>query len=199
MESLIGLFTGFLGHIIAHDFCEAAPMLSKKLIEAAASRLPSSIRERYLNEWLADLHDQASTVGKIKWALSCLLCARRMQTEEAFDHARRTSFRISLPDGREIDVDVPTFSLVGSLAAAGSVYKKLPQLITRIVTPVGYAMVLATAVSSVFRWRRCGVPDFKKSAALLGDLAHFQSCQVTTYYDGVQRGEPVKVGGAGSN
>jgi hypothetical protein len=76
MGTLTGIFgavaafiTGFVGHVVAHDFCEVAPMLSKKLIEFAASYLPRSIRDRYLEEWRADLQAQPGTVAKLAWSL----------------------------------------------------------------------------------------------------------------------------------
>ena len=83
VSALGAALAGFLGHVAAHDFCEASPRLCKKLINSAALRLAKETRDRYLEEWLADLEEREGVFSKFKHALDCLLCAGRMRRESS--------------------------------------------------------------------------------------------------------------------
>ena len=108
--SVVSAFvSGFVGHIVAHDVCEAVPTFSARLVRAAARSLPSSVRDRYTDEWLADLYEQKGVFAKLKWALGCFKCARRMSREalNAF-HAKSSYVAVFDPDHRiELDAADP--------------------------------------------------------------------------------------------
>jgi hypothetical protein len=76
-EWLVAFGAGFFGHVVAHDFCVVTPMISEKIMEAAASHLPASIRERYCEEWRADLRDQHGALAKLTWSFGCFISALR--------------------------------------------------------------------------------------------------------------------------
>jgi hypothetical protein len=115
VDWLIAFATGFFGNVLAHDFCEVAPMMSKKIIEIAASRLPLSIRDRYLEEWRADLHSQPGMATKLLWSVGCLISTYRLRHEARIDQFRRVSFQIALPRGETVMVNLTTFALMGAL------------------------------------------------------------------------------------
>jgi hypothetical protein len=108
LEWLVAFGAGFFGHVVAHDFCEVTPMISRKIIEAAASRLPASIRERYREEWRADLQAQSGALAKLAWSLGCFRSAWRLRREASIDRSRRTTFNFVLNNGETLTLDVPT-------------------------------------------------------------------------------------------
>ncbi len=68
-------------HVAAHDFCVATPALCKWLISRAVGRLNKDLRERYREEWLADLEERETTYSKLKHAAECFFCARKMSRQ----------------------------------------------------------------------------------------------------------------------
>src|SRR4051794_6233297 len=59
--SVVATLCAFLGavaaHFVAHDAYSRCPRYAQRLIELAARHLPEEERERYQEEWLADLHE----------------------------------------------------------------------------------------------------------------------------------------------
>ena len=110
VEWLVAFGAGFFGHVVAHDFCEVMPMISRKIVEAAASQLPPLIRDRYLEEWHADLREQSGALAKLKWSIGCLICSRRMRRAATLDRRRRTSFELTFDNGETIAANVTTFA-----------------------------------------------------------------------------------------
>jgi hypothetical protein len=104
--------TGFLGNVLAGDFCATAPMTSMKLIEAAAARLPVSIRDRYLEEWRADVDAQQGAIRKVVWALGCFISAYRLRRETFRDRVRRVSHELVLPSGERIVINMATLAFM---------------------------------------------------------------------------------------
>jgi len=108
IDWLIAFGAGFFGHVIAHDFCEVTPMVSQKIIEAAASRLPPPIRDRYLEEWRRDLQDQTGALAKLKWALGCVISTWKMRREATLDVMRRTSVEVTFENGEAFKANLTT-------------------------------------------------------------------------------------------
>lgn len=161
----IAFFTGFFGNVVAHDFCEMAPMLSRKIVEAAAAQLPPTIKDRYLEEWFADLRDRPGTLSKIKWALGCLMCAHRLRREASADQRRSRSIEFGLENGEVLVIDGPSFAVFYSmLRVQFHLSKWLPGR-------VRYAVMVAAVKTSELRWRRCGQPDYRCVVRLLDYVA----------------------------
>jgi hypothetical protein len=80
--SIIGVaIVGFIGHVLAYDFCERAPALARWLLAIAAERLPLANRARYAEEWAAHLVDCNGVCAKLRHAFGCLWCARRVRRQ----------------------------------------------------------------------------------------------------------------------
>jgi hypothetical protein len=185
--SVVAFVAGFFCHVVAHDFCEFAPMISKKLVEAAASRLPKSIRDRYLEEWRADLLDQPGAIAKLGWSIGCFRSAYRMQREARVADERRSSFGFAMTNGEIVMLDVPSlmsfyfaFRFVG---IAGPCLRRVPGPIRLPLAKIGLRLVLQTAK---FQWRQCGSPNYDAVEKL---LMHFLNgtavpTSVTKYFDG---------------
>lgn len=165
LEYLAVFVAGFFGHVVAHDFCEVVPTISKKIVKAAASQLPASIRDRYLDEWLADLWDQPGAIAKLKWSLGCVLSATRMSREAKTAEAKQISVEFVLESGKTVMVDLPTFWVFFS--AMKFTRFVVPWIKWMPVRAAAFG-VLATMSTSAFRWRRCGQPDFDSAIELLG-------------------------------
>src|SRR5580692_10085519 len=91
--SAIGIMiVGFLGHVIAHDFCERAPTLARWLLSIAIKWLTPNLRERYSEEWAAHLADCEGILGKLTHAFGCLWCARRLRRRELTSVTLRVAF-----------------------------------------------------------------------------------------------------------
>src|SRR5262249_52435152 len=76
--AIISGLSGFAGHVVAHDFCVAAPRICKQIVAAAVRLLPKRDRDRFYEEWMADLDEREGTIAKLRHALGCLYCARSM-------------------------------------------------------------------------------------------------------------------------
>jgi hypothetical protein len=183
---LLAFITGFMGHVIAHDFCEVVPMISKKLVETAASQLPPSMRDRYSEQWCADLHDQPGTIAKLMWSMGCIICVYRMRREEVIERAQRTSFQFIVSTGDAIVVDVPTcaftFAII-KLRTAGIRYKWVRTWVFSRPSLTN-AAIYAFAAKPLMKWHQCGQPDFQKVLQLLENWS-WQTTEVTKCVDGV--------------
>jgi len=71
MGYLIDILIGAAGSLVAAELWARADPFARLLIRAAVRRLPTEERERRLQEWLADLHDMPSALGKLSWAVGC--------------------------------------------------------------------------------------------------------------------------------
>jgi hypothetical protein len=72
---------GVIVHVVAHDFCEQAPTLARWLLSFATKWLPPAKRERYAEEWAAHLVECEGVLAKLRHAIGCLWCARRMRRQ----------------------------------------------------------------------------------------------------------------------
>jgi hypothetical protein len=85
---------GFIGHIIAHDFCELAPTLARWLISFATKRLPPASREHYMEEWTADLYEREGVLAKLWHAIGCVWGAPSIRRQTYKDVGLRMSFNL---------------------------------------------------------------------------------------------------------
>ena len=180
IEYAVALMTGFFGHVIAHDFCEVAPMISVKIVEFAASWLPAPIRDRYVNEWRADLFDQPGALAKIAWALGCLKSVYRMRREAKFALGRRLTVQFSLDNGEVVLLNWPTLMAVDAAIKFAS---WSPNWFPGRITAV--AMLLGM-LEAKFAWRRSGSADISHVMKFLKRIAAGEKLtKVTCYLDGV--------------
>jgi hypothetical protein len=192
VEWAVAFCTGFFGNVVAHDFCEAAPMLSKRLLNIAIAILPRELKDRYLEEWHADLRDRVGSLAKLNWAFGCLICARRINREANFNRIRRTTLQIVLTKGETISVDLPTLALcISSLQALRFIQGCLnllpsPHLWRLIGRPVGATVMWFGTTVPAYRWRRFGFPNSDKAWRLVRDLSeNGMHWKCTKYVDGV--------------
>lgn len=166
---VVAFVSGFIGHLIAHDFCEVTPMLSRKIVNAAASILPASIRDRYLEEWRADLNDRPGTLAKLSWSIGCVLCARRLARAERVERMRRATFTVVIGDVT-LDCDMPTFWALRvsmGIVLSGS---RLPAWTPKQVKNL-FVRLHANSASLEWRTRKVGKPDYSKVAE---GIQHFR-------------------------
>jgi hypothetical protein len=173
---LVAFGAGFFGHVVAHDFCEITPIISRKIIKAAASRLPTSIRERYREEWVADLQAQSGAVARLAWSLGCLWSARRMRREAGIDHCQRTTFEFVLDNGEIITTDLPTF------AAFTAAYTLSWHRWLRHTGALGVVVVI---LATNRRALRSGMPDLALATRLVGCFRDRRPRQMTRCFDGL--------------
>ncbi len=80
--SIVGVaIVGFIGHVLANDFCERAPTLARWLLAIATKRLPLATRARYGEEWAAHLADCEGVCAKLRQGFGCLWCAHDMRRQ----------------------------------------------------------------------------------------------------------------------
>jgi hypothetical protein len=192
VDWVVAFCTGFFGNVVAHDFCEAAPMFSKRLLDIAIAQLPRELKDRYVEEWHADLRDRAGSLAKLNWAFGCVMCARRMKREATLNRIQRTTLRIVLATGGTITVDGPTLALcVSTLQAVHFCWhcrNWLPSLyLWRLIgRPVATTAVWLGTTVPVYRWRRFGRPNCDKAWKLVRDLnENGMHWKCTKYVDGV--------------
>jgi hypothetical protein len=75
---IIGFVVTLAAHVIAHDAYASMPRYARRLIELAAKKLPANERERYLEEWLADVSERPSVLSKFQHAVECYICAKKV-------------------------------------------------------------------------------------------------------------------------
>jgi hypothetical protein len=80
MEYVIAIFFGIVGSLLAAEFYSCAPVLARRIIDRAAQRLPEGERERYAEEWLADLEAFPGNLWKLKYAVGCFYGVAGMTT-----------------------------------------------------------------------------------------------------------------------
>jgi hypothetical protein len=158
--SMIGVaIVGFIGNILAHDFCERAPALARWLITIATRWLPPTNRARYAEEWAAHLAECAGVCAKLRHAFGCLWCAHRMRRQTF--KAMTLSVSFNLPDIGQAVVRT-------NLYEAGVLFW-LYQLFAR-TKPTNYAYI--GALTLLF-WRRVFVDAHARSGVTGSQFASF--------------------------
>lgn len=154
IDWIVAFATGFFGNVLAHDFCEVTPMISKKLIKMAESRLPKSMRQRYSEEWSADLQDQVGALAKLFWAFGCLISVCRLRQQSKLDLIQRTSHEFVLTTGEIVAMNTATlvfFRNVGNLLFSGQ-RRRLPSRLTAGIAALYITFVLRPYTE--WRWRQ---------------------------------------------
>jgi hypothetical protein len=76
MTMIVTVLLGAIGSIVAAELLDVCPWLTQKLLRRAANRLPATHRERYVDEWQAELDYMNTRAGKLfrlLWAIG--VCA----------------------------------------------------------------------------------------------------------------------------
>jgi hypothetical protein len=76
--TIAAFFVAVAAHFVAHDAYSSAPRYARRLIERAVRALPESERDRYREEWLADLNERPSVLSKFHHAIECCICTRKL-------------------------------------------------------------------------------------------------------------------------
>ena len=171
--------SGFVGHVVAHDFCEMVPMISKHLIQNAARALPESVRERHLEEWLADLNDCKGTFAKLKWACGCFLCAHRIRREARRDQLGAITVVVEFDGHGSIELDFVTVLVLHDLMNGANRLYKLPRPF------LGRAIFWWIRVSC-FRYRKFGSPSSVRLSQFMGMMGTRGKAKVSgkVYFEG---------------
>lgn len=182
LEYVAVFASGFFGHVVAHDFCEVTPMISKKIIEMAASRLPASIRDRYLEEWRVDLHDQGGALAKLMWSIGCFRSVFQLRRHSSTEFYRKASVEFVLSTGETIVLDMPSLTLVRSIAATLNFLRQHKRWLPNRVA--GGVLWFSVKLNT-FRWRRVGNPDYGKVFQVVAAMRKGLPRKVAVWHDGV--------------
>jgi hypothetical protein len=87
------LLLGFLGKLVASEIHDLLPSLARSMVRRAVARLPLGERERYLEEWSADLEAYPGKLARLFRAAGCIYGARTLAKE--LDSKRATRGNIS--------------------------------------------------------------------------------------------------------
>jgi lipopolysaccharide/colanic/teichoic acid biosynthesis glycosyltransferase len=141
MSWLLLLVASATVNLLVAELFDWCPRLAERLIRRAVRRLPSDARDRYLDEWLAELEVVPGRgISKLIWAIQILVRATKVG-EEIVGHSRRNYGGVAFAVKRVIDWSW----------AAGCVV---------LLAPVLLSAALAVRVSSdgpvFFRQRRVG-------------------------------------------
>jgi hypothetical protein len=181
-EWLVAFGAGFFGHVVAHDFCVVTPMISEKIMEAAASHLPASIRERYCEEWRADLRDQHGALAKLTWSFGCFISALRMRRNVLLDQTRRTSFALTFENGETITFNRTTYAIF----MAGLKYNQYRTFHKWAPTPIQRLTLGCLVAIPAIRFRQWGAPEAVTLRKLINQAANEGSpTKITCLVDGV--------------
>jgi hypothetical protein len=132
MGYLIDILIGAAASLVAKELWSDADPASQLLVRKAVQRLPEEDRERFGEEWLADLHDVPGAFGKLLWASGCHWAATLVNVR-----AWQSRQKLSLPEGR-------TIQRVGGMSTAAKWFQ--PVLSAGRVLSLVVSMVLATGV-----------------------------------------------------
>lgn len=193
IECVTALAAGFFGHVAAHDFCEATPMISRKIIQLAVSCLPKGIRDRYAAEWAADLYDQPGAIPKLFWAARCLWSVHRLRREERAQQIRQTAVEFVLANGELVICDLATWYLLKSIVAVST--SKIGRWLIRLPRPLDDVPIARVLVPALVRQRRFGTPDKDKALRLAMSLLrrNQRPRSIVVTYNGVKQHEPLNV------
>ena len=77
--SLLGAFLGAIAaHFFAHDAYTRCPKYAQRILRAAIRKLGPVERQRYEEEWLADLYEREGVIEKFEHAIACYFCAGKI-------------------------------------------------------------------------------------------------------------------------
>jgi len=172
----------FFGHLVAHDFTEIAPSIARALILSATRKLPKKIRQRYSEEWLADLNDRRGVLAKLGHSFGCVLCARRMRTQSIRAGLSKKKFRFQIGGVGIIELDFPTALFFVGLATHWMKSRNSSR-------PVKMARIAYGLAKHAFIFRNLGPIDFGKTARLVGMLGRIpdkKNPQFKAWVDGRQ-------------
>jgi len=144
LAAIGGFLAGFVGHVTAHDFCAAVPKWSQKLILLAVRRLEPRDRARYHEEWLADLEERPTVIAKLKHAIGCMRCARKMRQQSG--SLSRLHVRLEFVGSGHIELDgrsaLLVLHLLNGIRRTVLVADKMPRIAHRPIKFVGTNLLM---------------------------------------------------------
>lgn len=75
-EVVVAIVLGAVGSVIAAEFMNCLPKLTQWLLRRAVARLPEDQRERFREEWAADLEERASVLMRLCAVFGMFFCAK---------------------------------------------------------------------------------------------------------------------------
>ena len=130
---MLGKLGGFLAavaaHFIAHDAYSRCPKYARRLVERAVRQLPPFERERYGEEWLADVEEREGVLAKFEHAFLCQLSARTLRrfAEREPQRPAKMQFEVAGIDLVEVDLmsGLQALILIGDTFLEGGVKRRL--------------------------------------------------------------------------
>jgi lipopolysaccharide/colanic/teichoic acid biosynthesis glycosyltransferase len=117
MSWLLLLITSATVNFLVLELFDWLPWLARRLVRRAVRKLPSDVKDRYLDEWLAELDALPGRgVSKFLWAIQILIGASRV-SDEILGHSRGKLGGVAFAVKRTIDC-VSSATMVALLAPA---------------------------------------------------------------------------------
>jgi lipopolysaccharide/colanic/teichoic acid biosynthesis glycosyltransferase len=107
--AVLGLLGATFSKILADEFKAWAPCIAKNILRAAVTRLPTDLKERLSEEWLADMDATPGDLGKLLFALGCNVAAIRIKYPSVSHVLPSVSY---IGAKRALDVTIASLALV---------------------------------------------------------------------------------------
>jgi hypothetical protein len=159
-------------------------MISRKLVEVAASKLPGSLRDRYLEEWRADLLDQPGAVAKLFWALGCFRSVLQLRRQAKIEFFRKATVELVFAKGETVMLDYPTFEVTRWVGTALSYMMPHRRWLRRCRPLTHYTIKFAMTLASL-RWQSVGKPNLAKVSLAIKGTYTGMPRKVAVWHDGV--------------
>lgn len=78
VEIVVAIIGTLLATLIGNELCARAPAAADKLLERAIAKLPRRYRERFREEWAADLLAQPTLASRLTFAFGFNIAARKI-------------------------------------------------------------------------------------------------------------------------
>lgn len=106
IEIIAGVIGALITAFVIAELKARVPSATKRLVTKAVAHLPRKLRDRYHEEWLADLNAQPTPASRWLFALGLNFAARRILYAER----RRVATARAVGRGVSLDVSVAWFS-----------------------------------------------------------------------------------------
>jgi hypothetical protein len=146
MKWLIGILLGLVLPLLLAELSSWVPWLAHRVVRRAARHLPDAYRERYEEEWLAELEQVPANLPKLSVALSLYLRVDMVRRALARNDVPKSTQRLPVSLGRtRLDVLARIMALATTIALLGAMIA-LSDAPTRSVVAAMTGVVLGTAL-----------------------------------------------------
>ena len=81
MDVVIAIFVSVIAAVLCREFAAWLPRITEKILSLAVCRLPPEIRDRYDEEWRADLDTIPGELSKLCCSLDLIRAASRINPQ----------------------------------------------------------------------------------------------------------------------